>query len=196
MRYSATITTAPLRLRESRKVADLLIRNLAKDAFDREIVDDNIFQLKSPRAAIRISRLLRARLLTMDQELWLMVRDGSSEVARQAALAAAVKHSRLLGDFMDIVLREKRLLFAERLGPEAWPEFLAGCRGRDPEMPEWSDSTIRKLRNTVYQMLVEAGYLANPKSAKLLNVFVDRQLASYLAGRGEHFVLRCLEVAE
>ena len=40
-----------------------------------------------------------------------MLRDGGRAQATQAALAGAVKHSRLLGDFMDITMREQRVLF-------------------------------------------------------------------------------------
>ena len=40
----------------------------------------------------------------MDADLWKLVRDGSGTVATQACLAAAVKHSALLGDFLDLVV--------------------------------------------------------------------------------------------
>jgi hypothetical protein len=41
----------------------------------------------------------------MSQELWRMVVDGTKEVAIQVLLAASIKHSKLLGDFMDKVIR-------------------------------------------------------------------------------------------
>jgi hypothetical protein len=77
-----------------------------------------------------------------------------------------------------------------------WTEFVAGCRGRDPDMPHWSETTIVKLRSVVFSMLVEAGYLKDTKSRQLQNVFVDRELSSYLADKGEAYVLRCMEVTE
>ena len=61
----------------------------------------------APETAKRLSRLLRARLELMRSEVWEMVRDGSTPVATHACLAAAVKHSALLGDFLDIVVREQ-----------------------------------------------------------------------------------------
>ncbi len=43
------------------------------------------------------------------------VRDGGHEQATQAVFAAAVKNCRLLGDFMDMTMREQKILFAEIL---------------------------------------------------------------------------------
>ena len=77
-----------------------------------------------------------------------------------------------------------------------WNEYMAGCLGRDPEMPHWSDATVARLRSAVFSMLAEAGYLKETRSLLLQTVFVDSQLAAYLRDRGESYVLRCMEVAE
>ena len=97
---------------------------------------------------------------------------------------------------MDITLREQRALFAQKLETRMWSEYIAGCRGRDPDMPHWSDTTVAKLRSVVFSMLAEADYLKDTRSLVLQNVFVDAQLADYLRDRGETYVLRCLEVTE
>jgi len=125
-----------------------------------------------------------------------MVRDGGRTQATQAAFASAVKNSRLLGDFMDITLREQHMLFAKNLEHRIWNEYIAGCRGRDPDMPHWSDATVARLRSAVFSMLAEAGYLKDTRSLLLQNVFVDAQLAGHLRDRGETYVLRCMEVTE
>ena len=77
-----------------------------------------------------------------------------------------------------------------------WNEYLEGCRGRDPIMPQWSESTTKKLRSSVFSMLSEVGYLKDTRSLLLQNVFVDDQLRQYLRDRDEKYVLRCLEVME
>ena len=125
-----------------------------------------------------------------------MVRDGGRDQSIQAVLAGAVKHSRLLGDFMDIALREQRSLFARKLENRVWSEYIAGCRGRDPDMPHWSDTTVAKLRSVVFSMLSDGGYLEDTRSLRLQNVFVDAPLSAYLRDRDETYVLRCLEVME
>ena len=196
MIYTATITSASLRLRESRIVADLLLQGVNDEAWKEAIVGQNVLQMGSVESIKRISRLLRARLEALGEGLWRMICDGEQEQATQAAFAGAVKNSRLLGDFMDITMREQRTVFAKRLEYRMWNEYIAGCRGRDPDMPHWSDATVARLRSAVFSMLAEAGYLKDTRSLLLQNVFVDAQLASYLRNRGESFVLRCMEVTE
>jgi len=196
MIYTATITTASLRLRESRIIADLLLRAASEDAWNEAILEQNMLQMDSVESIKRISRLLRARLEPLGPGAWEMVRDGDRIQATQAVFAGAVKNSRLLGDFMDITLREQRASFAKKLEYRMWSDYITGCLGRDPDMPHWSDATVARLRSAVFSMLAEAGYLKDTRSLLLQNVFVDAQLVAYLEARGETYVLRCMEVAE
>ncbi len=194
--YTATISSTPLRFRESRIVADLLLRGLDEAAWKAAILDENVLQIDSPVGVVRFSNILRARLQPLGEGLWRMVRDGERTQALQATLAGAIHHSRLLGDFMDLAIREQRALFAKKLENRVWSDFIAGCRGRDPDMPHWSDATIRKLRSVVFSVLAEAEYLKDTRTLQLQTVFVDAQLAAYLRERDERYVLRCLEVME
>ena len=196
MIYTATITTASLRLRESRIIADLLLQAVSDDAWNEAMLDQNLLQMGSAVSIKRISRLLRARLELLGPGAWKMVRDGDRIQATQAVFAGAVKNSRLLGDFMDIMLREQRASFAKKLEYRMWNDYIAGCLGRDPDMPHWSDATVARLRSAVFSMLAEAGYLKDTRSLLLQNVFVDAQLAAYLRACGETYVLRCMEVAD
>ncbi|MEY2984691.1 MAG: hypothetical protein RLZZ568_1308 [Cyanobacteriota bacterium] len=194
--YTATITSATLRLRESRIVADLLIRQANDDVWREIVFENNVLQMNSIESIRRVSRLLRARMEPLGSKIWLLIRDGDRLQATQAVLAGAVKHSRLLGDFMDIVLREQRSLFAQKLEYWMWDEYIGSCRGRDFKMPQWSESTIKKLRSSIFSMLSEAGYLENTRSLRLQTVFLDDQLRHCLREREERYVLRCLEVME
>ena len=196
MLYPATISSTSLRLRQSRIVADLLLQDVSDAAWKKAVLAQNVLQMGSPVTIVRSSNILRARLEPLGQGLWSMLRDGGRAQATQAALAGAVKHSRLLGDFMDITLREQRVLFSKKLETRMWNEYIAGCRGRDPDMPYWSDTTVAKLRSVVFSMLAEADYLKDTRSLLVQNVFVDAQLADYLRDRRETYVLRCLEVTE
>ena len=196
MIYTATISSASLRLRECRLIADLLLKHVSKDEWNQAILEDNVLQMSSEVGVKRFANQLRARLEPLGEGLWQMVRDGGRDQATQAAFAGAVKHSRLLGDFMDLTIREQRALFAKHLENRMWIEYIEGCRGRDPDMPHWSDSTLARLRSAVFSMLAEASYLKDTRSLLLQNVFVDDQLAAYLRDRGETYVLRCMEVSQ
>ncbi len=82
---------------------------------------ENVLQARNPATAKRLAKLIRSRLETMEADLWRLVRDGSSLIATQAVMAAAVKHSRLLRDFLDLVVREQYRLFSPGLTKPASP---------------------------------------------------------------------------
>ena len=180
---------------ESRAIADLLLRHIGVDDWKEAIVKENILQSRNPATAIRLGRLICKRLELMDAELWGLVRDGSAIVATHAVLAAAVKHSALLGDFLDLVVREQYRVFAKTLSDKLWDEYLDNCRGRDPDMPRWNDSTRRRLRSSVYQIMAQAGYINNTKNRQLQTVHIASQVLHYLEKHNEQYVLRCIQVA-
>ena len=180
---------------ESRVVADLLLRGVDEQAWKDAIVNQNLLQARNPATAIRVSRLIRKRLELMGADLWQLVKDGSAVVAAHAALAAAVKHSFLLGDFFDLVVRDQYRVFAKTLTNKLWEDYLDDCRGRDPDMPLWNESTRRRLRSSVYQILAQAGYIDNTKQRTLQAVHLDAQVLHYLKKQDEQYVLRCIQVA-
>src|SRR4051794_39868993 len=171
-RYRADITAGALKLPESRIIADLLLRGVDAEGWKDAIVKRNVLQARSPATATRLTKLVKGRLATMGPDLWRIIRDGKGSVATHAVLAAAVKHSPLLGDFLDLILREQYRLFAKTLANKMWDEYLDGCRERDPDMPQWNESTRRRLRSSVFQSLAQAGYIENTRNMKLQNVHI------------------------
>jgi hypothetical protein len=194
MRYRADITAGALKVTESRRIADLLLQGTNETGWKEALYNQNILQTRNPATARRLALLLRGRLGLMDADLWKLVRDGSSLVATHTCLAAAVKHSALLGDFLDLVVREQYQCYAEALSNKLWEEYIVDCRGRDPEMPQWSDSTIARLRSSVFQILAQAGYVENTRTLRLQTVHVASPVLDYLTDHHEHYVLRCLQV--
>lgn len=195
MRYKADITAGALKLPESRIIADLLLREVDAAGWKDAIVKRNVLQARSPATAIRLTKLIRGRLETMRPDLWKMVRDGKGGVATHAVFAAAVKHSPLLGDFLKLVVAEQYKVFSKALSNKLWDNYLEGSRERDPDMPQWNETTRRRLRSSVFQMLAQAGYIENTRSLKLQTVHVAEQVLRYLKANHEDYVLRCIQVA-
>lgn len=194
MRYRADITAGALKLPESRIIADLLLRSIDEDEWKDLIRKQNVLKAKNLATAIRLTKLIRSRLELMDERLWQMVRDGDSVIATQAVLAAAVKHSPLLGDFMDLVLREQYKILSPALSNQLWEDYLINCRGRDPEMPAWNESTRQRLRSSVFQTLAQAGYIEDTKSLQLQPVYIAPPVSQYLQARNETYVIRCIQL--
>ncbi len=194
MRYLANITAGSLKVPESRVIADLLLRGMNDSEWKAATVRDNILKAKNPATAIRLTRIIRQRLEIMTPDLWRLVRDGTLVVATHAMVAAAIKHSTLLGDFLDLVVREQYRRFATALSKKLWYDFLDECRGRDPDMPQWNASTARRMGSSVFQILAQGGYITDTRSMRLQRVHITAEVISYLERNKEDYVLRCISV--
>jgi hypothetical protein len=195
IRYKADITVGALKLPESRLIADLLLCDADAEGWKDAIIKNNILQARNPTTARRLANLIRARLETMGPDLWKLVRDGNGTVATHAIFAAAVKHSPLLGDFLQIVVGEQYRLFSPALSHRLFDEFVEGCRERDAQMGKWNEATRDRLRSSVFQMLAQAGYVENTRSLKLRTVHIADQVLRYLRAQQEEYVLRCVQVS-
>jgi len=194
-RYKADLTAGSLKLPESRIIADLLLRELSANDWQEAIERRNVLRTKQVATAQRLTRLIRGRLETMGPELWKIVRDGAGTVAAHAVLAAAVKHSPLLGDFLAQVVAAQYRLFSPTLPTGIFSHWLEECRERDALMPLWNESTLRRLRSTVFQVLAQAGYIDSTRTRRLQTVHIAEQVLRYLKNHKEDYVLHCIQVS-
>jgi hypothetical protein len=194
-RYQANFTKGGLMVPESRIVADLLLQGVDGARWKQAIEGDNLLRKRSPTTASTKAILIRARLRTMTDGLWRLVRDGDKPVATQAALAATIKYSPLLGDFLDGVVRDLYRRFEETLPPRHWDRYVEDCRLRDPAMPHWTQGTLDSLRGRAFGILRETGYLASGRTHALLPPRLAPEVLAYLKDANESYVLRCLDLA-
>ncbi len=192
--YNAEITAGSLLLKESRTIVRLLLQNADEKTWHQALAVDNVLQKSSPSTAKRMATLIRKRLELMPRELWSMVADGTTEVATQSLLAAAIKQSRLIGDFMLQVVRRHYREFNPKLLPREWDSFLVECAHVDPAVAGWSQSTKNKVGQVVYRILAEAGYLDGTRSLNLQPVLIAPDVSTFLYRCNELYILKCLEV--
>ncbi len=191
--YNGEIVAGSLLIPESREIAKLLLRDASEEEWQQAITIDNILQKRSPATAKRQAKLIRNRLTLMSSEHWALVKDGNAEVTTQALLAAAVKHSRLLSDFMGDVCHQHWQTFNRTLSKGDWREFLETCSSVDPAVAEWTVTTKAKLGEVVFRILAEAGYIDSTRKLNLQPVSVVPELRKYLVNHSEEYILRCME---
>ena len=194
-RYKADIGGGELKVRESRIIAGLLLKKTNAEEWRNAIVVKNILQHKSPEFAKRQANLLRARLTLMKPALWQMVMEGSKQTATNAVFAAAIKHSALLGDFLDLVIKEELKIYSKALTTTHWKNYLEGCHGRDPLMSYWSESTESRLASSIFGILTDVGYITDKRSKLLQTVQISPEVMNYLKAENETYVLRCIQVS-
>lgn len=195
-RYNAEISAGSLMPTESRRLATLLLSSPDDGQWQHAVEIENILQKKTPATARRQATLIRKRLTTLDAAAWKKIAERENEVVIQLLLAAAVKHSQLLGDFMRKVYADRQRRLELALAPSDWHDFLAECAHHDPAVATWSELTRAKLLQVIVRILVEAKYLENGRSMKLTPRSLHPDVKRYLSAHHETYVLDCLERAK
>lgn len=193
--YNGDIGAGSLLVGESRLVAGLLLDGVDDQTWRRAIMVENILQKRNPESARRQARLVRQRLENMPADLLHIVAHGGMDACVQATLAAAIKHSRLLGDFMDTMIRQHWQTFQPKLTVQDWTYYLEICVQIDPRVKDWTKNTQSKLKQVVFRILAEAGYVDSTRSLRLLPVQIVPDVRRSLEAHDEIYILRCMEAA-
>ena len=190
--YNAEISAGSLMLVESRRIAKLLLGHPTSAQWDAALKDENLLQ-KKPSTARRQARLIKNRLDTLDDDGMRLVVEGDGELAGQVLLASALRHSRLLGDFMrDVYATDIRQL-EKTLSHRQWEGFIAECEHRDQAVGEWAESTKEKLFQVIVRMLAEAKYIDSTRKLGLTLPMLHPKARAYLKHLGDAETLARME---
>ena len=157
--YDSDLIGGSLMVRESRLIADLLLREAIPEQWHQAIQIDNILQKRTPASAQRNATAIRKRLERLEPDFWKALRDGDDELATQVAFCGALERNLLLLEFMETVMRDAYISQAQHLDSYIWSDFLDERSQRDPDICEWKESSKKKMGQVVFRMLAEAGYL-------------------------------------
>jgi hypothetical protein len=194
--YNANLVKASLKVPESRIIAGLLLDGVDAAAWHRAIVVDNVLQTRSPYTARTFASFIGHRLRTLEPAAWAMVRDGSTEVATQTVLAATIRYSRLLGDFLEHVLKDRHRRFELNITARDWSEFIEGCQARDPNVDCWTEGVIMKLRQNIFRIVAEAGYVTDTNSMTIQHVAVLPEVVDLLNRLSDNETLSAMRATE
>lgn len=191
--FNAEISAGSLLALESKRIAKLLLTAPDAATWQHAIEVDNLLQKKTPATARRQATLIRKRLTTLDKVAWQMIAERESEVATQLLLAASIKHSQLLGDFMRGAYADCQRRLDADLTVNDWQNFLTECAHHDPAVLAWSASTKDKLFQVIVRILSESKYLENARTMKLTPPHLHPEVYRYLLRHHETYVLDCME---
>lgn len=180
---------------ESKRLAALLLTGADEIAWRQAVEVDNILQKKTSATARRQATLIRKRLTTLDKEAWEMLVSREQEVVLQLLLVAAIRHSRLLGDFLRGIYVSRQLRLERSLVAHDWHDFLEECAHLDHAVTSWSESTRAKLFQVIVRILVESKYLDNARRMCLTPRSLHPDVRRYLFDRKDTPMINCLERA-
>ncbi len=190
--YNAEISAGSLLIPESRRIAELLRSQPSLAAWNEAIVRDNILQ-KSPATAKRQATLIRKRLATLDDDALRLITQSDAELCGQLLMAAALRHSQLMADFMRDVYAADLRQMERTLSHRQWETFLTDCAHRDEAVNRWAASTRLKLFEVIVRILVEAKFLDNTKKMHLTPPMLHSKLQVCLVRLGGRDTLARME---
>ena len=155
--YDSDLSGGSLMVRESRLIADLLLREATTEQWHQAIQVENVLQKRTMASAQRNATAIRKRLERLEPDFWKALRDGDDELATQVAFCGALERNLLLVEFMETMLREAYISQAQYLDSYIWLDFLDERSQRDPDICEWKESSNKKMGLVVFRMLAEVG---------------------------------------
>ena len=160
-RFALSFTSGSLLVREALVAAPLYLRVHDWAQVRRLIEEDNLLQSRTRSSGFRLAREVAQRLSVLtDAELELLL-DATPTERGYLMWAAACRRYELIGEFAEEVVRERYLVLAQTLGHDGFDSFIRGKALWHEEVANLKDTTLRKLRSTVFRMLVEAGLISD-----------------------------------
>lgn len=179
LRYALSFTSGALLAREALVAAPLYLREHDWSKVRELIAEDNLLQSRTRSSGFRLAREVAQRLSVLsDGEIELLV-DGTPTERGYLMWAAACRRYDLIGEFAEEVLRERFLVLGVTLDYDDFDSFIRGKALWHEEVADLKESTLRKLRSTVFRMLVEAGLLSD--DGRITQAVLSARLADTLA---------------
>lgn len=180
-RYALSFTSGALLTREASVAVPLYLREHEWAKVRAAIEEDNLLQARTRSAGARLGREVVQRLAVLSGEELELLLDATPTERGHLMWAAACRRYALIGEFAEEVLRERFLLLTPTLEHGDFDSFLRGKALWHDELAELRESTLLKLRATLFRMLREAGLLA--KDGRILRAMLSDRVATALAAR-------------
>lgn len=184
--YSGGLTREQFLFYEIKIVAGLLGRGRSRDEIYREIQSENLFQFPTERMIKTITNTCFKHIDAVDNEAAIrLLADASAEVAKQVNLYAIMCENSIVYDFMIEVIGEKYRSQQLDFSVKDVNVFFMSLAEKVPAVSEWSESTMKKLKQVLVRFLVECEYLESSKSQTLLPVYLYPELDELIRSKGD-----------
>ena len=184
--YSGGLTREQFLFYEMRIVASLIQQEKSRDAIYSEIFSDNLFQFPTERMIKTITNACFRRIDALDSpELVSCLASASVEVAKQINLYAIMCENSIVYDFMTEVIGEKYRSQQLDFSSKDLNVFFMELAEKVTAVNDWSESTIKKLKQVLVKFLVECEYLENTKSEQLQPVYLYPELEESIRAKND-----------
>lgn len=186
-RYRLSFTTGGLFSRESAMVAEIYLRNLDWGLTRDKVRAENLLQVRTAAAALRISKEIVARLEHLSGSELQCVVDGTVRERGYLLWTAACGRYEFIREFAVEVLREYFVTLRQALNLKDFDSFFNSKAMWHDELDSTAPSTQNKLRQNLFRMMREAD-LISPETL-IQPAMLTPRIAAFLSARGREAFL-------
>lgn len=190
-RGGGSLTREQFLLREIRIVAALRLQGLSDTQIIQRVLDENLFQYPSKTNLRRIANVCLARLNALSAGtpdvatlLTVVLAEGMPAPASQANLYAMMLVYPLVRSFMTECVGERMARGNFHLTRTDLNAFFTALQLQDEAAAAWTESTTKRIKSTLWNLLVQAGYLPKRTSETLQRPLLDPTVKDAIVANG------------
>ncbi len=191
--YLGDLMGGGLLLQETKILAEVLLTNPAADEWKHLIDEENILQKKSIHSARRVAFAVKHRIQPLGELFWQDLMQADTETSKQLILFAVLIRSQAMTEYMRTVIADARRLYQDELHISSWSEFINTRSRSILGLETYAESTVKRMGNNVFRMLVDCGYLSEGRFKKLQKPFVLPLVSDWVARTNRMDVLEAME---
>ena len=181
-RYKLSFTTGGLFLRESEDAARRFLEGGTWAETRAAVRSENILQVRTAKASLRISKEVISRLEMLRREEVEFLIDCSYSDRACLLWTAVCRRYEFVKEFAEEVLRENYILMRGQVTLSNFDAFFNSKALWHEELDQLAKSTQSKLRQNLFRMMREAGFINDHYS--ILQAMPSPALVQLLAQRG------------
>jgi Putative inner membrane protein (DUF1819) len=146
-------------LTETATVAELIYQGATENDIRRQVLVEDLFQLRSQLSRERALQTILKRLNQVPESYVKLIATGNIDIRRYTILFLILQEHRLLRELIAEILLDKIKAFDYIVTAANLRAFFEGKREQSETVAAWSDSTYKKVMSSTVQVLVNAGLL-------------------------------------
>ena len=193
LEYTATNTGRPFSITEMVIGANLKLKGYSDKEIKEKSMNENIFQARSEHYKNKVAKTVLMRLNAIDEYLIEKLAISDIEKAKQISIYSVMKSDKFFFEFMNEIYKDKILLRDYKINDTDINIFIQRKQEQIPQIANWTESTLKKLKSQYISMLSEANFIIrNKEYIEITQPIIDKSLKDHLIEIGDEAYLKAM----
>ena len=193
LEYTATTTGRPFSITEMVIGANLKLQGYSDKEIKEKSMNENIFQARSEHYKNKVAKTVLMRLNAIDEYLIEKLAISDIEKAKQISIYSVMKSDKFFFEFMNEIYKDKILLRDYKINDTDINIFIQRKQEQIPQIANWTESTLKKLKSQYISMLSEANFIIrNKEYIEITQPIIDKSLKDHLIEIGDEAYLKAM----